>query len=112
MQKIIIIVKLLLGEKYVEGRRKKKEGRKKNNAKFRCHYVCPRTHNVRAHLSTFAPNCEKSTWKERRRKRIMPNLVANTSDVTRTTCVRKHYVPTKIIFLLVRYKIKYTKIPL
>ena len=34
----------LLGEKYVEGKRKKK-----NNAKFSGHYVCPHTHNVRAH---------------------------------------------------------------
>ena len=35
--------KPLLGEKYVEGRRKK------NNAKFSSHYVCPCTHIVRAH---------------------------------------------------------------
>ena len=39
--------KPLLGEKYVEGRKKKKE--RKNNAKFSGHYVCPRTHYVRAH---------------------------------------------------------------
>ena len=33
MQKFKIIVKPLLGEKYVEGKKKKKEGRR-NNAKF------------------------------------------------------------------------------
>ena len=38
--------KPLLGEKYAEGKRRRK---KKNNAKFSGHYVCPRTHNVRAH---------------------------------------------------------------
>ena len=31
-----------LGEKYVEGKKKKEEERK-NNAKFSGHYVCPRT---------------------------------------------------------------------
>ena len=41
--------KPLLGEKYVEGRRKKEEERKKNHAEFSGHYVCPRTENVRAH---------------------------------------------------------------
>ena len=36
-----------LGEKYVEGRRRRrKEGLKKNNAKISGHYVLPRTHNV------------------------------------------------------------------
>ena len=40
--------KPLLGEKYVEG--KKKERRKRNNnAKFSGHYVYPRTETVRAH---------------------------------------------------------------
>ena len=38
--------KPLLGEKE---RKKKEEGRKKNNANFSGHYVRPRTHNVRAH---------------------------------------------------------------
>ena len=37
------IGKPLLEEKYVEGRRK----RRKNNAKFSGHYVCPRTETVR-----------------------------------------------------------------
>ena len=32
----------------VRGRKKKKKKKKKNNAKFSGHYVCPRTHNVRA----------------------------------------------------------------
>ena len=41
--------KPLLGEKYVEGKRKKKEEERKNNAKSSGHYVCPRTHNVCAH---------------------------------------------------------------
>ena len=35
--------KPLLGEKYMEGKKKK------NNAKFSGHYVCPRMQNVRAH---------------------------------------------------------------
>ena len=39
--------KPLLGEKYVEG--KKKERKKNNNAKFSGHYVYPRTETVRAH---------------------------------------------------------------
>ena len=39
--------KPLLGEKYVEGRRKRRK--RKNNAKFSGHYVFPHTHNVRAH---------------------------------------------------------------
>ena len=39
--------KPLLGEKYVEER--KKERKKKNNAKFSGHYVYPRTETVRAH---------------------------------------------------------------
>ena len=47
MHKFKIIGKPLLGEKYVEGRRRK-EGRKKNNAKFIGHYVRPCMHNVRA----------------------------------------------------------------
>ena len=37
--------KPLLGEKYVEGRKKKK-----NKAKFSGHYVCPHTHNLRVHV--------------------------------------------------------------
>ena len=43
--------KLLLEEKYVEGkrRRKKKKKERKNNAKFSGHYVCPRTETVREH---------------------------------------------------------------
>ena len=39
--------KPLLGEKYVEGKKKEKE--RKNNAKFSGHYVCPRTETVREH---------------------------------------------------------------
>ena len=39
MQKFKIIGKPLLGEKYVEGKKKK-------NAKFSSHYVRPRMHNV------------------------------------------------------------------
>ena len=50
MQKFKNIGKSLLGEKYVEG--KKKESRR-NNAKFSSHYVRPRTHNVRAHALRF-----------------------------------------------------------
>ena len=42
MQKFKIIGKPLLGEKYVEGKKKK-------NAKFSGHYVYPRTETVRAH---------------------------------------------------------------
>ena len=42
MQKFKLIGKPLLGEKYVEGRKKK------NNAKFSGHYH-QRTHNVHAH---------------------------------------------------------------
>ena len=37
----------------VRGRKKesgKKERRRKNNAKYSGHYVCPRTHNMRAHV--------------------------------------------------------------
>ena len=41
--------KPLLGEKYVEGKRRKKKERKKNNAKFSGHYVCPCTETVREH---------------------------------------------------------------
>ena len=33
----------------VRGRKKQEEKKEKNNAKFSGHYVCPRTHNVRAH---------------------------------------------------------------
>ena len=44
MRKFKIIGKPLLGEKYVHGKRKKK-----NNAKFSGHYVYPRTETVRAH---------------------------------------------------------------
>ena len=33
----------------MEGKRKKKERKKKNNAKFSGHYVRQRTHNVHAH---------------------------------------------------------------
>ena len=40
--------KPLLGEKYVEGKKKEEEERK-NNAKFSVHYVRPLTHNERAH---------------------------------------------------------------
>ena len=71
MQKFKFIGKPLLGEKKVEGRRKKERrmmpslvattsalARKPcvrtqyvytNNAKFSGHYVCPRTHNVLSH---------------------------------------------------------------
>ena len=45
MQKFKIVVKPLLGEKCVGGRRR----RKKNNAKISGHYVRPHTHNVYAH---------------------------------------------------------------
>ena len=47
MQKLKIIGKPLLGEKYVEGK-KEEIRRRKNNAKFSGPYVRPRTHNVRA----------------------------------------------------------------
>ena len=47
MQKFKLIGKPLLGEKYVEGKKKEKE--RKNNAKFRGHYVRQRTHTVRVH---------------------------------------------------------------
>ena len=43
MDKFKIIGKPLLGEKYMEGKKKK------NNAKFSGHYVCPRTETVREH---------------------------------------------------------------
>ena len=43
MQKFKNKGKPLLGEKYVEGKKKK------NNAKFSGHYVRPRMHNVHAH---------------------------------------------------------------
>ena len=36
-------------EKYGEGKKKKEEKERKNNAKFSSHYVRPRTHNVRVH---------------------------------------------------------------
>ena len=49
MQKFIIKGKPLLGEKYVEGKKERRRKRKKNNAKFGGHYVCPRTE------TTFAP---------------------------------------------------------
>ena len=49
MQQFKIIGKPFLGEKYVEGKKKERRRRRKNNAKFSGHYVCPRTHNVRAH---------------------------------------------------------------
>ena len=45
MQKFNIIGKPLLGEKYVEGK-KKENKRRKNNGKFSGHYFRPRTHNV------------------------------------------------------------------
>ena len=57
MQKFKIVGNPLLGEKYVEGKKKKK------------------------------------TEEE---GRIMPSLAATTSALARTTCVRTHFVSTKI----------------
>ena len=64
MQKFKIVVKPLLGEKYVEGRRRK-EGKKKNNAKFSGHYVCPRTQNMRAHALRSHLNHEEGSTLEK-----------------------------------------------
>ena len=47
MQKFKII---LLGEKYVHGRRKKEEDERKNNAKFSGHTTFVRTHSARANF--------------------------------------------------------------
>ena len=44
MKKLKLIGKPLLGEKYVEGKKERK-----NDAKFSGHYVRQRTHNIPAH---------------------------------------------------------------
>ena len=61
MQKFKIVGKPLLGEKYMEGKKKK------NNAKFSGYYVHQHTHNVLAHApcSEANPFREKSMWKKK-----------------------------------------------
>ena len=69
MQKFKLIGKPLLGEKYVEGKRKKRK-RRKNNAKFSGHYVRPRPHNVRTHalrLHQFVQCLKRFRWLQTRR---------------------------------------------
>ena len=94
MQELKIIGKPLLGEKYVEGRKKERKKKKKNNAKFSGHYVCPRTHNVHAHALRLTEITNKRKRNKKKERRIMPSLVATMSALARTMCMRMHSVHT------------------
>ena len=72
MHKFKIVVKPLLGEKYVEGKKKDIGAPRGGAHLFIAHALC--VHRI----------AEKSKWKEEE-KRKMPSLVANTSALARTT---------------------------
>ena len=44
-------------------------------------------------------------WKERKKKeRIMPSLIATTSALASTTCVRTHYVRTNVLIFYSKWQ--------